>query len=106
MTVRKNIVGTKYVPNVYKTMAFKATDYESLVSWQGSGISTSTGNRHCVNPNTSIEAIRIQQGNTRAETLSFGKEIGEHTIQQGSVRVNNGMQQDIGELATHSSPLS
>ncbi|KAK6980996.1 hypothetical protein R3P38DRAFT_2808768 [Favolaschia claudopus] len=37
---------------------------------------------------------------------SFGKEIEEHAIQQGSARVNNGMQQDIGELATHSSPLS
>ncbi|KAK6966436.1 hypothetical protein R3P38DRAFT_2816303 [Favolaschia claudopus] len=59
----------------------------------------------------------IQQGTTRAETLrlatkttartlSFGKEIEEHTIQQGSVRVNNGMQQDIGELATQNSPLS
>ncbi|KAK6984767.1 hypothetical protein R3P38DRAFT_2806114 [Favolaschia claudopus] len=35
----------------------------------------------------------------------FGKEIEEHTIQQGSVRVNNGMQQDIGELAAHSCPL-
>ncbi|KAK6988212.1 hypothetical protein R3P38DRAFT_2804953 [Favolaschia claudopus] len=34
---------------------------------------------------------------------SFGKEIEEHTIQQGSVRVNNGMQQDIGELATQNS---
>ncbi|KAK6969407.1 hypothetical protein R3P38DRAFT_2814563 [Favolaschia claudopus] len=43
------------------------------------------GYRHCV--------YGIQQGNTRAETLSFGKEIEEHTIQQGSVRVNNGMQQ-------------
>ncbi|KAK7007752.1 hypothetical protein R3P38DRAFT_3211397 [Favolaschia claudopus] len=36
---------------------------------------------------------------------SFGKEIEEHTIQQGSVRVNNGKQQDIGELAAHSCPL-
>ncbi|KAK7050780.1 hypothetical protein R3P38DRAFT_2764039 [Favolaschia claudopus] len=63
------------------------------------------GYRHCVNPNTPIEAIRNPEGNTRAGTLSFGKEIEEHAIQQGSVRVNNGIQQDIGELAAHSSPL-
>ncbi|KAK6969419.1 hypothetical protein R3P38DRAFT_2814580 [Favolaschia claudopus] len=73
--------------------------------------------RHCVDPNTPIEAIRnparqhqsrdVKVGdNPTARTLSFGKEIEEHTIQQGSVRVNNGMQQDIGELAAHSSPLS
>ncbi|KAK6966320.1 hypothetical protein R3P38DRAFT_2816433, partial [Favolaschia claudopus] len=43
--------------------------------------------------------------NPSARTLSFGKEIEEHTIQQGSVRVNNRMQQDIGELAAHSCPL-
>ncbi|KAK7046167.1 hypothetical protein R3P38DRAFT_2765043 [Favolaschia claudopus] len=36
---------------------------------------------------------------------SFGKEIKEHTIQQGSARVNTGMQQDVGELAAHSCPL-
>ncbi|KAK7050803.1 hypothetical protein R3P38DRAFT_2764058 [Favolaschia claudopus] len=87
------------------------------------------GYRHCVNPNTPIESYNgIQEGNTRAGTLStdvkvsdptrpteftkiqnffgsFGKEIEEHAIQQGSVRVNNGIQQDIGELAAHSSPL-
>ncbi|KAK6981035.1 hypothetical protein R3P38DRAFT_2808805 [Favolaschia claudopus] len=90
------------------------------------------GYRHCIE-GTSIEGLRsnqygIQQGNTRPETLStdvkvsdptpptestkiqnffgsFGKEIEEHAIQQGSVRVNNGMQQDVGELAAHSSPL-
>ncbi|KAK7050776.1 hypothetical protein R3P38DRAFT_2764057 [Favolaschia claudopus] len=74
------------------------------------------GYRHCVNPNTPIEAIRnpgrqhqsrdVKVGNNpTARTLSFGKEIEEHAIQQGSVRVNNGIQQDIGELAAHSSPL-
>ncbi|KAK6981030.1 hypothetical protein R3P38DRAFT_2808800 [Favolaschia claudopus] len=72
-----------------------------------------TGSR---NPNTPIEAIRnparqdqsrdVKVGdNPRAQTLSFGKEIEEHTIQQGSVRVNNGKQQDIGELAAPSCPL-
>ncbi|KAK6995869.1 hypothetical protein R3P38DRAFT_2800727 [Favolaschia claudopus] len=72
--------------------------------------------RHCVDPNTPIEAIRnparqhqsrdVKVGdNPTARTLSFGKEIEEHAIQQGSVRVNNGIQQDIGELAAHSSPL-
>ncbi|KAK7051692.1 hypothetical protein R3P38DRAFT_2762201 [Favolaschia claudopus] len=75
------------------------------------------GYRHCVNPNTPIKAIRnparqhqsrdVKVGdNPTAQTLSFGKEIEEHAIQQGNVRVNNGMQQDIGELAAHSSPLS
>ncbi|KAK6995890.1 hypothetical protein R3P38DRAFT_2800221 [Favolaschia claudopus] len=75
------------------------------------------GYRHCLNPNTPIEAIRnparqhqsrdVKVGdNPTARTLSFGKEIEEHAIQQGNVRVNNGMQQDIGELAAHSSPLS
>ncbi|KAK7051691.1 hypothetical protein R3P38DRAFT_2762200 [Favolaschia claudopus] len=94
------------------------------------------GYRHCVNPNTPIEAIRnparqhqsrdVKVGNHPNSTDvkvsgphspdgihqnpkffgSFGKEIEGHTIQQGSVRVNNGMQQDIGELATHTSPLS
>ncbi|KAK6969416.1 hypothetical protein R3P38DRAFT_2814572 [Favolaschia claudopus] len=74
------------------------------------------GYRHCVNPNTPIEAIRnparrhrsrdVKVGdNPTARTLSFGKEIEEHAMQQGSARVNNGMQQDIGELGTHSSPL-
>ncbi|KAK7050804.1 hypothetical protein R3P38DRAFT_2764059 [Favolaschia claudopus] len=66
------------------------------------------GYRHCL--------YGIQEGqhqsrdvkvgnNPTARTLSFGKEIEEHAIQQGSVRVNNGIQQDIGELAAHSSPL-
>ncbi|KAK6966763.1 hypothetical protein R3P38DRAFT_2815758 [Favolaschia claudopus] len=75
------------------------------------------GYRHCVDPNTPIEAIwnparqhpsrDVKVGdNPTARTLSFGKEIEEHAIQQGNVRVNNGMQQDIGELAAHSSPLS
>ncbi|KAK6988208.1 hypothetical protein R3P38DRAFT_2804948 [Favolaschia claudopus] len=75
------------------------------------------GYRHCVKPNTPIEAIHnparqhqsrdVKVGdNPRARMLSFGKEIEEHTIQQGSARVNNGMQQDIGELATQTSPLS
>ncbi|KAK6981082.1 hypothetical protein R3P38DRAFT_3376284 [Favolaschia claudopus] len=128
MTVRKNIVGTKYVPNGPQTMV-------SLTCYMGSngnriqdhrlrvsGVLARfrdidfNGYRHCVNPNTPIEAIRnparqhqsrdVNVGdNPRARTLSFGKEIEGHAIQQGSVRVNNGMQQDIGELATHSSPL-
>ncbi|KAK7018116.1 hypothetical protein R3P38DRAFT_2783979 [Favolaschia claudopus] len=109
MTVQKKIVGTKYVPNGPQTMVpgvlprFRDIDFNRY--------------RHCVDPNTPIEAIRnparqhqgrdVKVGdNPTARTLSFGKEIKEHTIQQGSVRVNNGMQQDIGELAAHSSPLS
>ncbi|KAK6969408.1 hypothetical protein R3P38DRAFT_2814564 [Favolaschia claudopus] len=75
------------------------------------------GYRHCVSPNTPIEGVRnparqyqsrdVKVGdNPTAQTLSFGKEIEEHTIQQGSVRVNNGMQQNVGELATQTSPLS
>ncbi|KAK7050787.1 hypothetical protein R3P38DRAFT_2764045 [Favolaschia claudopus] len=118
MTVQKNIAGTKYVPNGLQTMVsgvlarFRDIDFN--------------GYRHCL--------YGIQEGNTRAGTLrlattqqhdvkvsdptrpteftkiqnffgSFGKEIEEHAIQQGSVRVNNGIQQDIGELAAHSSPL-
>ncbi|KAK7046170.1 hypothetical protein R3P38DRAFT_2765052 [Favolaschia claudopus] len=53
--------------------------------------------RHCVDPNTPIEAIRnrarqhqsrgVKVGdNSTARTLSFGKEIEEHTMQQGSAR--------------------
>ncbi|KAK6969406.1 hypothetical protein R3P38DRAFT_2814562 [Favolaschia claudopus] len=72
------------------------------------------GYRHCVSPNTPIEGVRnparqyqsrdVKVGdNPTAQTLSFGKEIEEHTIQQGSVRVNNGMQQNVGELATQTS---
>ncbi|KAK6969409.1 hypothetical protein R3P38DRAFT_2814565 [Favolaschia claudopus] len=41
-----------------------------------------------------------------ATDVKLRKEIEEHTIQQGSVRVNNGMQQNVGELATQTSPLS
>ncbi|KAK6981017.1 hypothetical protein R3P38DRAFT_2808803 [Favolaschia claudopus] len=139
MTVRKNIVGTKYVPNGPQTMAqIEAFEW----GWKG-GLSLAqpnrvegtqnhalrvsgvlarfrdinlNGYRHCVDPNTPIEAIRnparqdqsrdVKVGdNPRAQTLSFGKEIEEHTIQQGSVRVNNGKQQDIGELAAPSCPL-
>ncbi|KAK7050786.1 hypothetical protein R3P38DRAFT_2764044 [Favolaschia claudopus] len=127
MTVQKNIAGTKYVPNGLQTMVsgvlarFRDIDFN--------------GYRHCVNPNTPIEAIRnpgrqhqsrdVKVGNkpnstdvkvsdptrptefTKIQNFfgSFGKEIEEHAIQQGSVRVNNGIQQDIGELAAHSSPL-
>ncbi|KAK6995886.1 hypothetical protein R3P38DRAFT_2800745 [Favolaschia claudopus] len=89
----------------------------SLVFWTRFRDIDFNGYRHCVNPNTPIEAIRnpasqcqsrdVKVGNNpRAQTLSFGKEIEGYTIQQGSVRVNNGMQQDIGELATQTSPLS
>ncbi|KAK7051694.1 hypothetical protein R3P38DRAFT_2762203 [Favolaschia claudopus] len=169
MTVRKNIVGTKYVPNGPQTMAqieafewgwkgglslaqpnrvegtqvlgrveyirsfvfrHKCTasiEYVSLIGLQNHALRVSgvlarfrdinlNRYRHCVDPNTPIEAIRnparqdqsrdVKVGdNPRAQTLSFGKEIEEHTIQQGSVRVNNGKQQDIGELAAHSCPL-
>ncbi|KAK7001579.1 hypothetical protein R3P38DRAFT_3612508 [Favolaschia claudopus] len=44
--------------------------------------------------------------NTTTRTLSFGKETADQAIQQGSARVNNGIQQDIGELATQTSPPS
>ncbi|KAK6966322.1 hypothetical protein R3P38DRAFT_2816442 [Favolaschia claudopus] len=80
------------------------------------------GYRHCIYPNTPIEAIRnparqhqssdVKVGdNPRARTLrkffrQLRNEIEEHTIQQGSARVNNGMQQNIGKLATQTSPLS
>ncbi|KAK7013641.1 hypothetical protein R3P38DRAFT_2787932 [Favolaschia claudopus] len=68
-------------------------------------------------PNTPIKAIRnparqhhsrdVKVGdNPTAQMLSFGKEIEGHAIQQGSARVNNGMQQSVGELATQTSPLS
>ncbi|KAK6969418.1 hypothetical protein R3P38DRAFT_2814574 [Favolaschia claudopus] len=98
MTVEKNIVGTKYVPNGLQTMAFRTTDYESLVSWQGLGISTLTARQH--------QSRDVEVGdNPTAGTFSFGKEIEEHAMQQGSARVNNGMQQVIGELAVHSCPL-
>ncbi|KAK6981011.1 hypothetical protein R3P38DRAFT_2808782 [Favolaschia claudopus] len=74
------------------------TSQRSLVSWQGLGVSTSTARQH------QTRDVKVGD-NPTARTLSFGKEIEEHAIQQGSVRVNNGMQQDVGELAAHSSPL-
>ncbi|KAK6995870.1 hypothetical protein R3P38DRAFT_2800730 [Favolaschia claudopus] len=86
--------------------------------------------RHCVNDASTKHASQYQSrdvkvgDNSTAQMLGvgditplmestvilnffgrFGKETEEHTIQQGSVRVNNGMQQDIGELAAHSCPL-
>ncbi|KAK6966325.1 hypothetical protein R3P38DRAFT_2816438 [Favolaschia claudopus] len=75
------------------------------------------GYRHCIYPNTPIEAIRnparqhqssdVKVGdNPRARNVKLRNEIEEHTIQQGSARVNNGMQQNIGKLATQTSPLS
>ncbi|KAK6966602.1 hypothetical protein R3P38DRAFT_2815977 [Favolaschia claudopus] len=104
-----------------------STGYVSLIGLQNHALRVSgvlarfrdidfNGYRHCVNPNTPIEAIRnparqhqsrdVKVGdNPTARTLSFGKEIEEHAIQQGSARVNTGMQQDIGELAAHSCPL-
>ncbi|KAK6981091.1 hypothetical protein R3P38DRAFT_3234574 [Favolaschia claudopus] len=68
-------------------------------------------------PNTAIQAIRNAQGNppstdvkvcdnTTTRTLSFGKETADQAIQQGNARVSNGIQQDIGELATQTSPPS
>ncbi|KAK6981019.1 hypothetical protein R3P38DRAFT_2808788 [Favolaschia claudopus] len=144
MTVRKNIVGTKYVPNGPQTMVsltaiWARTEIVGKNRNSGSAVNSPpialvnhalrvsgvlarfrdinlNGYRHCVDPNTPIEAIRnparqdqsrdVKVGdNPRAQTLSFGKEIEEHTIQQGSVRVNNGKQQDIGELAAPSCPL-
>ncbi|KAK7050771.1 hypothetical protein R3P38DRAFT_2764032 [Favolaschia claudopus] len=97
MTVQKNIAGTKYVPNGLQTMVsgvlarFRDIDFN--------------GYRHCVNPNTPIEAIRNPGRQHQSRDVKLRKEIEEHAIQQGSVRVNNGIQQDIGELAAHSSPL-
>ncbi|KAK7017135.1 hypothetical protein R3P38DRAFT_2784828 [Favolaschia claudopus] len=100
MTVQKNIAGTKYVPNGLQTMV-------SLTCYMASN-----GNRR-----PKAETLIAQSINQALETSGiltrfrdiklkwFGKEIEEHTIQQGSVRVNNGMQQDIGELAAHSCPL-
>ncbi|KAK7018117.1 hypothetical protein R3P38DRAFT_3200465 [Favolaschia claudopus] len=43
---------------------------------------------------------------TTTRTLSFGKETADQAIQQGNARVSNGIQQDIGELATQTSPPS
>ncbi|KAK7028790.1 hypothetical protein R3P38DRAFT_2776468 [Favolaschia claudopus] len=74
--------------------------------WQGLGDIDFNGYRYCVNHPNTPKLYGIQQGDTRAETLSFGKEIEEHAIQQDSVRVNTRMRQDIGELATQTSPLS
>ncbi|KAK6981024.1 hypothetical protein R3P38DRAFT_2808794 [Favolaschia claudopus] len=73
------------------------TSQRSLVSWQGLGVSTSTARQH------QTRDVKVGD-NPTARTLSFGKEIEEHAIQQGSVRVNNGMQQDVGELAAHQLP--
>ncbi|KAK6981034.1 hypothetical protein R3P38DRAFT_2808804 [Favolaschia claudopus] len=129
MTVRKNIVGTKYVPNGPQTMVVSPqmplTGLVDGAIWarteivgknRNSGSAVNSPPIALVDPNTPIEAIRnparqdqsrdVKVGdNPRAQTLSFGKEIEEHTIQQGSVRVNNGKQQDIGELAAPSCPL-
>ncbi|KAK6969092.1 hypothetical protein R3P38DRAFT_2765056 [Favolaschia claudopus] len=135
MTVWKNIVGTKYVPNGLQTMAIWArTEIVGKNRNSGSAVNPPpialvvsgllarfrdidfNRYRHCVDPNTPIEAIRnrarqhqsrgVKVGdNSTARTLSFGKEIEEHTMQQGSARVNNGIQQDIGELTAHSCPL-
>ncbi|KAK6997053.1 hypothetical protein R3P38DRAFT_2799397 [Favolaschia claudopus] len=117
-----------YGQTVCRDKCTASTEYVSLIGLHNHALRVTgilarfrdinfNGYRHCVNPNTPIEAIRnparqhqsrdVKVGNNpTARTLSFGKEIEGHTIQQGSVRVNNGMQQDIGELATHSSPLS
>ncbi|KAK7007754.1 hypothetical protein R3P38DRAFT_2791913 [Favolaschia claudopus] len=43
--------------------------------------------------------------NSTTQTLRFGKETADQAIQQGNAQVNKGIQQDIGELAAHSSPL-
>ncbi|KAK7007490.1 hypothetical protein R3P38DRAFT_3365808 [Favolaschia claudopus] len=86
----------------------------ALVFWQGLGISTSDSVQNEALQVSGVLARFTRQHQSRdvkvgdnptARTLSFGKEIEEHAIQQGSVRVNNGMQQGIGELATHSWPL-
>ncbi|KAK6969314.1 hypothetical protein R3P38DRAFT_3380190 [Favolaschia claudopus] len=73
---------------------FGTKHYRSLVSWQGLNLARQHQSRD----------VKVGD-NPTARMLSFGKEIEEHTIQQGSVRVNNRMQQDIGELAAHSCPL-
>ncbi|KAK6981027.1 hypothetical protein R3P38DRAFT_2808797 [Favolaschia claudopus] len=114
MTVLKNIVGHQICPQMAyepwleleRLNGARRVDYHrvnqtsqrSLVSWQGLGVSTSTARQH------QTRDVKVGD-NPTARTLSFGKEIEEHAIQQGSVRVNNGMQQDVGELAAHSSPL-
>ncbi|KAK7028784.1 hypothetical protein R3P38DRAFT_2776462 [Favolaschia claudopus] len=91
MTVQKNIAGTKYVPNGLQTMRGQASN---------------TATEQIRNPARQHQSRDVKVGdNPRAQTLSFGKEIEEHAIQQGSVRVNNRMQQGIGELAAHSCPL-
>ncbi|KAK7046180.1 hypothetical protein R3P38DRAFT_2765055 [Favolaschia claudopus] len=116
MTVWKNIVGTKYVPNGLQTMAIWArTEIVGKNRNSGSAVNPPpialvvsgllarfrdidfNRYRHCVDPNTPIEAIRnrarqhqsrgVKVGdNSTARTLSFGKEIEEHTMQQGSAR--------------------
>ncbi|KAK7000511.1 hypothetical protein R3P38DRAFT_2797085 [Favolaschia claudopus] len=65
--------------------------------------------KHCVQSHT--EYARQPQStdvkvcnNHTPQTLSFGKETADQAIQQGNARVSNGIQQDIGELATQTSP--
>ncbi|KAK6995863.1 hypothetical protein R3P38DRAFT_2800722 [Favolaschia claudopus] len=71
------------------------------------GQASNTATEQIRNPARQHQSRDVKVGdNPAAQTLSFGKEIEEHTIQQGSVRVNNGMQQSVGELATQTSPLS
>ncbi|KAK7005383.1 hypothetical protein R3P38DRAFT_2794580 [Favolaschia claudopus] len=101
MTVWKNIVGTKHVPNGLQTMVW-LTCYMA-----------SNGNRRAKTETLIAQSIvhrlpwvsGVLARFRDIDFNGFGKEIEEHTIQQGSVRVNNGMQQDIGELAAHSCPL-
>ncbi|KAK6969414.1 hypothetical protein R3P38DRAFT_2814570 [Favolaschia claudopus] len=94
-------------PNKYAA----SIEYGTLIGLQNQALETSgiltrfrdinlKWYRHCVN-----DASTKHADPSYAESSKFGKETEEHTIQQGSVRVNNGMQQDIGELAAHSCPL-
>ncbi|KAK7038646.1 hypothetical protein R3P38DRAFT_2770872 [Favolaschia claudopus] len=67
--------------------------------------------KHCVRGHTECTRqppstdVKVCDNHT-AQTLRFGKETADQAIQQGNARVNNGIQQDIGELAAQTSPPS
>ncbi|KAK6983865.1 hypothetical protein R3P38DRAFT_2807460 [Favolaschia claudopus] len=56
------------------------------------------------NGNTEATDVKVWD-DTTTRTLRFGKETADQAIQQGNARVNKGIQQVVGELAAHSSPL-
>ncbi|KAK6997039.1 hypothetical protein R3P38DRAFT_2799396 [Favolaschia claudopus] len=96
-----------YGQTVCRDKCTASTEYVSLIGLHNHALRVTgilarfrdinfNGYRHCVNPNTPIEAIRnparqhqsrdVKVGNNpTARTLSFGKEIEGHTIQQGSL---------------------